>query len=175
MSVRKPLLFTCALKRQGVTTIFNHDYDRIIFWNETANLVSHDCHSYLHVRLAGGTPLRKAMVMTGESVSHDVDEEVYEGECDEVSEAREASDGERRAVADADQAGEPGVSGGTRTPRALRTPESPTDTVRMPHCTTHVPFRDHCPFCVASRARGSPHRRVVAEVLGRLHVQTCCG
>ena len=108
-------------------------------------------------------------------MSHDVDEEAYEGEGDEVSEAREVSDGERRAVADADQVGEPGVSGGTRTPHALRTPESPTDTVRMPHCTTHVPFRDHCPFCGASRARESPHRRVVAEVLSRLHVQTYCG
>ena len=31
MSVRKPLLSTSALKRRGVTTIFNHDYDRIIF------------------------------------------------------------------------------------------------------------------------------------------------
>ena len=35
MSVRKPLLTTSALKRRGVTIIFNHDYDRIIFHNET--------------------------------------------------------------------------------------------------------------------------------------------
>ena len=31
MNVRKPLLSTSALKRRGVTIIFNHDYDRIIF------------------------------------------------------------------------------------------------------------------------------------------------
>ena len=47
MNVRKPLLSTSALKRRGVTIIFNHDYDRITFRNETVNLVSHDCHSYL--------------------------------------------------------------------------------------------------------------------------------
>ena len=45
MNVRKPLLSTSALKHRGVTIIFNHDYDRIIFRSETANLVSHDCHS----------------------------------------------------------------------------------------------------------------------------------
>ena len=37
MNVRKPLLSTSALKRRGVTIIFNHDYDRIIFRNETVN------------------------------------------------------------------------------------------------------------------------------------------
>ena len=31
MNVRKPLLTTSALERRGVTIIFNHDYDRIIF------------------------------------------------------------------------------------------------------------------------------------------------
>ena len=31
MNVRKPLLSTSALKHRGVTIIFNHDYDRIIF------------------------------------------------------------------------------------------------------------------------------------------------
>ena len=31
MSVRKPLLSTSALKRRGITNIFNHDYARIIF------------------------------------------------------------------------------------------------------------------------------------------------
>ena len=51
MNVRKPLLSTSALKHRGVTIIFNHDYDRIIFRNETVNLVSHDCHSYLHITL----------------------------------------------------------------------------------------------------------------------------
>ena len=52
MSVPKPLLSTSALKRREVTIIFNHDYDRIIFRNETVHLVSHDCHSYLRVTLA---------------------------------------------------------------------------------------------------------------------------
>ena len=89
-----------------VTVIFNHDYDRIIFWNVTAKLVSHDCHSDLHVRHADGTPPRKAMVMTGDCVSNDVDEEVYEGGGDETSVAREASDGDRRAVLDGDQRGQ---------------------------------------------------------------------
>ena len=36
MNVRKTLLSTSALKR-GVTIIVNHDYDRIIFRNETVN------------------------------------------------------------------------------------------------------------------------------------------
>ena len=76
MNVRKPLLSTSALKRRGVTVIFNHDYDRIIFRNETVNLVSHDCHSYLHITLTNGIPPRKAMVMAGENATNDVDEEV---------------------------------------------------------------------------------------------------
>ena len=37
MIVRKPLLSTAALKHRGVTIIFNHDYDRIIF--ETRQLI----------------------------------------------------------------------------------------------------------------------------------------
>ena len=142
MSVRKPLLNTPALKHQGVTIIFNHDHDRIMFRNETANSVSHDFHSYLHVKFADGTPPRKAMVMTGENMSNDVDAEVHAGDGDDVPEAREASDGVRRAIADADQARQPGISGETKTTRALRTPEPPTDTVRMLHYTTHVPFGD---------------------------------
>ena len=56
MNERKPLLSTSALIRRGVTSIFTHDYDRIIFRNETANLISHDCHSYLHITLANGIP-----------------------------------------------------------------------------------------------------------------------
>ena len=46
MNVRKPLLNTSALKHRGVTIIF---IDRIIFRNETVNLISHDCHSFLHI------------------------------------------------------------------------------------------------------------------------------
>ena len=77
MNVRKPLLSTSALKHRGVTIIFNHDCDRIIFRNDTVNLVSHDCHSYLHITLTKGIPPRKAMVMAGENAANDVDEEVY--------------------------------------------------------------------------------------------------
>ena len=33
----------------------------------------------------------------------------------------------------------------------------------MAHNATHVPFRDWCPICVASRGRSSPHRRVVVN------------
>ena len=92
MNVRKLLLSTSALKHRGVTIIFNHDYDRIIFRNETVNLVSHDCHPYLHITLTGGIPPRKAMV----------NEEVYGNDGAERHEAQEASAGDRRATADAD-------------------------------------------------------------------------
>ena len=35
MNVRKPLLSTSAVQHRGVTILFNHDYDRIIFQNES--------------------------------------------------------------------------------------------------------------------------------------------
>ena len=163
MSVREPLLRTSALKRRGVKIFFNHDYDRIIFRNETVNVISHDCHSYLHLTLANGIPHRKAMVMAGENVANDLDEEVYGNDGAERHEAQEASAGDRRAIADADQAGQLHISGETKTARTLRTPEPPTDAARMAHNATHVPFRDWCPFCVPSRERSSPHRRVVVN------------
>ena len=127
------------------------------------NLVSHDCHSYLHVTLANGIPLRKAMVMAGENAANDVDDEVCGNDGAERHEAQEASAGDRRAIADADQAGQLDISGGAKTARALSTPEPPTDAARMAHNATHVPFRDWCPICVASRGRSSPHRRVVVN------------
>ena len=163
MNVRKPLLSTSALKHRGVTIIFNHDYDRIIFRNETVNLVSHDCHSYLHIILTNGIPSCKALVMAGESATNDVDEEVYDNDGNESNEAREASADDRRAIADADEARQLDISGEAKTARALRTPEPPTDAARMAHNATHVPFRDWCPICVASRGRSSPHRRVVVK------------
>ena len=95
MSVRKPLLSTSAKKRRGVTIIFNHDYDRIIYRNETVNLISHDCHSYLPLTLANGIPRRKALVMAGENVANDVDEEVHVGDGVVGQEAQEASAGDR--------------------------------------------------------------------------------
>ena len=154
---------TSALKRRGVTIVFNHDYDRIIFRNETAYLISHDCHSYLHVMLTNGIPLCKALVMAGESATNDVDEQVYDNDGNERNEAREASAGDRRAIADADQAGQLDISGEAKTAISLRTPEPPTDAARMAHNATHVPFRDWCPICDASRGRSSPHRRVVVN------------
>ena len=76
---------------------------------------------------------------------------------------QEASAGDRRAIADADQAGQLDISGETKTARILRTPEPPTDAARMAHNATHVPFRDWCLICVASRGRSSPHRRVIVN------------
>ena len=183
VNVRKHLLSTSALKRRGVTIIFNHDYDRISFRNETVNLISHDCHSYLHVTLANGLPSRKAMVMAGENAVNDVDEEVHGNDGSERHEARVDSAGDRRAIADADQGGQLAISGETKTARIQRTPEPPTDAARMAHKATRVPFGDWCPFCVASRGRSSPHRTVVvnktagysAEVPDRLHVHSNSG
>ena len=78
MSVRRPLLSTFALKRQRITIVFNHDYDRIIFWNETICriFVIPTCMSDLLM----GFHIEKALVMNGENVSNDVDEEVYAGD-----------------------------------------------------------------------------------------------
>ena len=156
VGVRKPLLNTFALKHRGVTNIFNHDCGRIIFRNETVNLVSHGCHSYLHITLANGIPPRKAMVMTRENATNDVDEEVYGNDGAERHEAQEASAGDRRALVDADQAGQLHISGETKTARTLRTLEPLTDAARVAHNATHVPFRDWCPICVASRGRQIP-------------------
>ena len=151
MNVRKPILSTSALKHRGVTIIFNHDFDRTILRNDSVNLVSHDCRSCLHITLTNGIPPCKAMVMTGENATNDVDEEVYGNDGAERHEAQEASAGDRRAIADADQAGQLDISGETKTARILRTPEPPTDAVRMAHNATHVPFRDWYLICVASR------------------------
>ena len=102
------------------------------------------------------------MVMAGQNAANYVDEEVYGNDGAEIHEAQEASAGDRRAIADADQAGQIDISGEAKTFR-IRTPEPPTDAVRMAHNATHVPFREWCPICVASRGRSSPHRRVVVN------------
>ena len=47
-----------------------------------------------------------------------VDEEVYAGDGDETSEALKASDGDKRTIADADQAGQLAISGERKTSRA---------------------------------------------------------
>ena len=183
INVRKLLLSTSALKRRGVTIIFNHDYDRIIFRNETVNWASYDCHSNLHITLTNGIPPHKAMVMAGENATNDVDEEVYGNDGAERHEAQEASAGDRRAIADADQAGQLDISGETKTARIPRTPEPPTDAVRMAHKATHVPFRDWCPdLCCESWLKfsaqtscGEQDGGYTAEIPDRLHVHSNSG
>ena len=137
MNVRKPLLSTSALKRRGVTIIFNHDYDRIIFRNETANLVFHDCHSYLHITLTNGIPPRKAMVMAGENAANDVDEEVYGNDGAERQEAQEASAGDRGAITDADEAGQLDISGEANTAKKYVLLNRP-QTLREWYTTRHT-------------------------------------
>ena len=48
----------------------------------------------------------------------------------------------------------------------------------MAHNATHVPFRDWCTICVASRGRSSPHRRVVvnktADTLPKFQTDYMC-
>ena len=101
-------------------------------------------------------------MVAGESATNDVDDEVYDNDGTERNGAREDSAGDRRAVADADQAGQLDISGEAKTARSRRTPEPPTDAARLAHNATHVPFRDWRPICVAS-GRSSPHRRVVVN------------
>ena len=151
------ILSTSALKSRGVTIIFNHDYDRISFRNETVNLVSHDCHSYLHITLANGIPTRKALVRmrqttwmmksTATMVSRDMRLKKLQLVIDEQSPMRIQLD----------------ISGELKTARTLRTPEPLTDAARMAHNATHVPFRDWCLISVASCGGSSTHRRVVVN------------
>ena len=75
--------------------------------------------------MTNGIPPCKALVMAGESATNDVDEEVYDNDGNERNEAREASAGARRAIADADQAGQLDISGEAKLARSLRTPEPP--------------------------------------------------
>ena len=58
--------------------------------------------------------------MAGESATNDVDEEVYDNAGNERNEAREASAGDRRAIADADQAGQLDISGEANRRQMLR-------------------------------------------------------
>ena len=183
MNVRKPILNTSALKHRGVTIIFNHDYDRIIFPNETVNLVSHDCHSYLHITLTNGIPPRKAMVMVRENTANDVDEEVYDNDGAERHEAQEASAGDRRAIADADQAGQLDISGEAKTARALRTPEPPRrccengtqrDTCSIQRLVSNLCCESWTKFSAQTRC-GEQDSGYTAEIPDRLHVHANSG
>ena len=144
--------------------IFNHDNDRVILSKRDSEfgisrlsfLPAHHFDEWNSSLQSDGDDWR-------ESATNDVDEEVYDNDGAERNEAREASAGDRRAIADAVQAGQLDISGEAKTARSLRTPEPPTDAARMAHNATHVPFRDWCPICVASRGRSSPHRRVVVN------------
>ena len=182
MNVRKPLLSTSALKHRGVTIIFNHDYDGIIFRNETVNLVSHDCHSYLHVTLTNGIPPRKALVMAGENATNDLDEEIYGNDGDERNKAQEAS-GDRRAIADADQAGQLDTSGEAKNARIRRTPEPRTDAARIGTqrntSSIHILVPNLC--CKswtkfsAQTSCGEQDIGYTAEIPDRLHVHSNSG
>ena len=121
--------------------------------------------------------------MAGENGANDVDEEGYDNDGAERHEAQEASAGDRRAIADADQAGQLDISGEGKTARILRTPEPPTDAARMAHNATHVPFRDWCPIlCCESRTKfsaqtscGEQDGGYSAETPDRLHVHSNSG
>ena len=78
------------------------------------------------------------MVMAEENAANDVDEDVYGIDGAERHEPQEASAGDRRAIVDADQAGQLHISGEAKTARSLRTPEPPTDAARIAHNATHV-------------------------------------
>ena len=43
-------------------------------------------------------------------------------------------------------------------PRKAREPSEPTDEERKRHETTHLPFRNWCPYCVKGRMANPPHQ-----------------
>ena len=135
----------------------------------TASFLERDCEcdlsrlSFLPTHHSGEWNPSSQSDGDGETAGTDVDEEVYDNDGNERNKAREAPAGDRRAIADADLAGQLDISGEAKTARTQRTPEPPTDAARMAHNATHVPFRDWCPICVASRGRSSPHRRVLVN------------
>ena len=45
-------------------------------------------------------------------------------------------------------------------PKPLTTPKQPTAAERALHESTHLPYADWCPYCVAGKKPNSPHRRV---------------
>ena len=137
MSVRKHLLSTSALKHRGVTIIFNHDHD----FSERDSEFGLSRLSFSLTHHCEWNPTSQS------------DGEVHGNDGAKRHEAQEASPGDRRAIADADQVGQLDISGEAKTARTLRTLEPPTDAARMAHNATHVPFRDWRPFCVASRRR----------------------
>ena len=153
MSVRELLSSFSALKRQEVIISFSRNHDRIIFRNETVNSGARDSYSNLYVALAHETFPSEAMVMTAK---------MYR--CEMRCPKREVSDVDRRAIADADSAGQVGISRETKTQQIWRSPEPPLPTAIRLHNTTHVLFRTDLGFFLASQGRRSTHRRVVVNM-----------
>ena len=107
--------------------IFSHDYCRIITRNETVNLVSHDCHSYLPVILTDGILFCKEMTWM-KKFSTTMETRRW-------GSRRFTSVGARWAIDDADQAGQFDVE--AKTARSLRTFEVPTDGAKW-QTTRHI-------------------------------------
>ena len=116
--------------------------------------------------MTNGIPPCKALVMAGESATNDVDEEVYDNDGNARNQAREASAGDRRAIADADENEQLDISGEAKTASTQRTPGPPTNAARMAHNATHVPFKDWCPICCESWTKFS------AQTSGGEHVKS---
>ena len=123
------------------------------------------------------------MVMAGENLANHVDEEVYGNDGAERHEAQEASAGDRRGIADADQAGQLDISGEAKTARTLRTPEPPTDAARMGTQRDTRSIQRLVPdLCCESRTKfsaqtscGEQDGGYSAEIPGGLHVHPNSG
>ena len=127
--------------------------------------------------LTNGIPPRRALVVAGENAANDVDEEVYGNAGAERHEAQEASAGDRRAIADADQAGQLDISGEAK----MRDHFELLNRRQMPRewrTTRHMFHSEIGVQSVASRGRSSPHRRVLVNKKRRIHCrnsrQTTC-
>ena len=121
------------------------------------------CHSHLHITHTNGIPLRKAMVMAGECGK-------WRGWKVHGNDGAERQTWGSRSFgwwSASNRRSGPGWTAcyfwWNENERILLTLEPPTDAVRMARNETHVPFRDWCPICVASRGRSSPHRRVAVN------------
>ena len=92
MSVRKPLLSTSALKRRSVKIMFNHDYDNHFEERERVSLITIVMLTYTSFWRMESSWCRQTR-------------------------CQEASAGDPRAIARADQAGQLDISGEKRTAR----------------------------------------------------------
>ena len=103
---------------------------------------------------------------------------MYNNDGNERNDAREASAGDRRAIADADQALQLVISGEVKTARSLRTPAPPTDAERDT-CSIQRLVSDLC--CEswtkfsAQTSCGEQDSGYTAEVPDRQHVHSNSG